>query len=687
MGCNQQNYLLKSDGSAAICTVAPVYENNAGLVSIGHTNPVSRLDINGNLTLGNAYAGTNAAPVNGAIIQGQVGIGNNAPYVASILDLTNNGGAASQQALLLPSPQNSGTPGTPIPPNVPGAPTGGLTVYNETTGCVQYYNQVVGKWFDLPIEEPATPTINGCAAVVMPNATAITYSVATANPGEVYTWSLTGTGNLFDINNDNVGDAATVTGTLASPAASVRVMWQNSGTISVSAVRCGVISRGATLVVNNANVDIVGCPVVSSTAKNVVYSVPAGAQSYVWTVTGTDAAGVANAAGATVVAGAGSNAITVSWSGINISKLSKTATSGSTTIGVTITPVPGCGLAGNIVPAPVVVTVGGFSMYSFKGVDQTLNLPEDCGGTDSVKVKLWGAGGGGAAGNTSGSGGYVRGNLRLNGATSLTVIVGQGGGRGIERPYVYGGGGLAQSNTAGNGGGRSAIQINGVEVMTAGGGGGGASLGSAPSSSPVVQNSCGGAGGGDASIDANGSGDGGHGRDGNGTGNTPALGGLVGTAAAGGAGGTGGTGGNGVAGAAFEGGDGGWITTTASSVIYYSYGGGGGGGYFGGGGGGAYLANNAVPTNANRAGAGGGGGGASYTAPSVVNPVLLQGNACNAGVNYAPNTNTAGGYSYIPYINTPDSDLPNTTIGYGASYGGSGGTTPVGGNGAVLIYW
>jgi hypothetical protein len=48
-------------------------------LGVGTAAPVSKLDVNGNLTVGATYAGTNAAPTNGAIIQGNVGIGLTAP--------------------------------------------------------------------------------------------------------------------------------------------------------------------------------------------------------------------------------------------------------------------------------------------------------------------------------------------------------------------------------------------------------------------------------------------------------------------------------------------------------------------------------------------------------------------------------------------------------------------------------
>lgn len=48
-------------------------------VGIGQATPVSKLDVNGGLTVGASYSGTNVAPANGAIIEGNTGIGTNAP--------------------------------------------------------------------------------------------------------------------------------------------------------------------------------------------------------------------------------------------------------------------------------------------------------------------------------------------------------------------------------------------------------------------------------------------------------------------------------------------------------------------------------------------------------------------------------------------------------------------------------
>lgn len=60
------------------CCLINIATAQVGL-GIDQATPVSKLDVNGNLTVGTAYSGMTAAPANGAIIQGNVGIGVAAP--------------------------------------------------------------------------------------------------------------------------------------------------------------------------------------------------------------------------------------------------------------------------------------------------------------------------------------------------------------------------------------------------------------------------------------------------------------------------------------------------------------------------------------------------------------------------------------------------------------------------------
>jgi hypothetical protein len=55
----------------------------AGNLGVGAQFPINRVDVAGGAAVGGAYAGTNAAPSNGLIVQGQVGIGTFAPCLSS----------------------------------------------------------------------------------------------------------------------------------------------------------------------------------------------------------------------------------------------------------------------------------------------------------------------------------------------------------------------------------------------------------------------------------------------------------------------------------------------------------------------------------------------------------------------------------------------------------------------------
>ncbi len=60
-------------------SVSTMFMTNSNNVGIGTTTPVNKLDVEGGVAIGASYAGTTLAPTNGAIIQGNVGIGTPTP--------------------------------------------------------------------------------------------------------------------------------------------------------------------------------------------------------------------------------------------------------------------------------------------------------------------------------------------------------------------------------------------------------------------------------------------------------------------------------------------------------------------------------------------------------------------------------------------------------------------------------
>jgi hypothetical protein len=110
-----------------------------------------------------------------------------------------------------------------------------------------------------------------------------------------------------------------------------------------------------------------------------------------------------------------------------------------------------------------------------------------------IRVKAWGAGGGGVFlefGSTTydmrgGVGGYTQADLELNSSSNYIVVVGQGGGWGVNlsapRSYGFGGGFITSSSfpgedNAGSGGGLSGLFQGTLDqssaLLIAGGGGG-----------------------------------------------------------------------------------------------------------------------------------------------------------------------------------------------------------------------
>jgi hypothetical protein len=534
---------------------------SAGAAGIGTPTPKSAVDVNGNMSIG-TYAGVNAAPANGVIISGQVGVGTNSPNASAAMDVTSVTGG------LLP-PRMTATQMNAI-----AAPATGLVVLNTTTNCLEYYSGISWQTVVCPCSgPPATPgSITGATSICASSAGNV-YSIATVANATSYNWTVPAGATI------TAGTGTTsITVTFGSTSGNITVTATNScGTSGAATLAITILTAPSAPAVPSGTTT----PVVSTSYTYTIATV-AGATSYTWSTSNTNLASVTTGQGTTSVtitntASAGTYTICVYASNACGNSASTCLTVTSSTCNVThgtqtFNPTNATGPNGNI---------------------QNWTVP--CGIT-SVTITAYGAAGGTGLYGAGGKGAEVVGTFVVTFGEVIDVIVGQAG-VGGSGPYYCGsgGGGSYVWNTS----------STTLPLVVAGGGGGSAynstSGGGSATTTPVAAtgSGCGaggaggngGAGGGgtnNGNISTGGGGAGWLSNGANGTvspfaggGSDPANGGTGG--AAGSPGTTGGFGGGG-------------------GCVGNDGAGGGGGGYNGGGGGNMW----------NGSAWGGGGGGGSY---------------------------------------------------------------------------
>jgi hypothetical protein len=615
---------------------------------------------------------------------GNIGVGTKTPDASAILQMY-----STTQGLSFPSMTTTNR-------NAISTPLAGLTIYNTTTGCLEFY--VGGNWQPIGCgctTKPATPSsIAVSPSGTICSGTSVSYSISDVSTATSYTWVYSGsigTGGAFTGQgttqiNVNYGSSPTAgnwtvtatnacgTSTAATTAISLTPVPSTPGTITqspsgticpsqagitytVAAVTNATsynwtVPSGATITSNSGTsitvtwgavtgsvtVTAAGCNGTSA-ASSLAVSFPA-APATPGTITATPST---YCPGATVTYSISSvtNATTYTWtypsdatyvSGQGTTSL--TITEGSTLQNVTVT-AGDCG--GNSAASTLSVNPGhGSQTFTYTGSAQTFTVPA-C--VTSVTCQLWGAGGGGGDLGNGASGAYMTGTLAVTSGSALTIVVGQGGQVGTAASY--GGGGGGGYGLEGAGGGRSAIIVSGADVVTAGGGGGGGYTYN--NASPY-----GGAGGAP---------DGGNGGYSKTTITTSAGGGGKTSTLTAGIAGVGNSAlYNGTAGSQYIGGAG-------NGYLGAFPGGGGGGGYYGGGGGAGGSTSGYC---------GGGGGGSSYPASSNATFTITT--------NTAGNIATTGSFTNV--------NAPYTGTNYISGVGQGGNYTPVnGGNGEVVLTW
>jgi hypothetical protein len=131
VGRSNKFYIFNNVTSTTSFYINPTSNN----VGISTDNPLSKLEVIGNVSIGFAANVAVAAPTNGLIVNGIVGIGINNPATSAILDLT-----STTRALVI-------TRMTTTQQNAITAPINGMILYNTTLNKFQGYEN--GSWADL----------------------------------------------------------------------------------------------------------------------------------------------------------------------------------------------------------------------------------------------------------------------------------------------------------------------------------------------------------------------------------------------------------------------------------------------------------------------------------------------------------------------------------------------------------
>lgn len=221
-----------------------------GNVGVGQSLPKAKLDVNGNVIIGTGFSGSGSitAPTNGALIEGQVGIGTTTPDISAIMDLV-----STNKGVLIPRVQLLGNSDNLTIPN----PATGLLIWHSDMPSVSgmqgagfYYNDgntTIPNWVKLSTYAGAT-----LGDLTSPNP-AITISGGTN--------AVQGTGVNIDIAPNSVSSA----GLVSSGAGQNTKVWATDATgnpawrdANGQLVIKDVLPGNPNIVINNGTGQVVG---------------------------------------------------------------------------------------------------------------------------------------------------------------------------------------------------------------------------------------------------------------------------------------------------------------------------------------------------------------------------------------------------------------------------------------------
>jgi len=361
---------------------------------------------------------------------------------------------------------SAGTGGLALPSGTtaqrPATPTNGMMRYNSTTGFAEVYT-TLGNWANF---SAAPPVISTVAPTTYNGESGTQFTITGANFSPDATVSfITSSGSEYAAASISFSSSSVLLATtpqdftVANEPLDVKVV-QTSGTFTkLDVIDCG------------------GLPSWTTAAGNLgtIYDSMRATASLQVSATDPDNNATISYS---VVSGALPTGMTLNSSTGAITGTASAVVS-DTTYNFTIRATDNAGNTSDrafssLVKAPIT------EIFSYTGSDQTWNKPT---GLTAVTAYIWGAAGGGSAGegysDVGGAGGYASGTINLTSISTLLVQVGAGGGQGRgTRAYPNGGLPAVRSGyTNGCGGGRSALFNTSVSaanaLLIAGGGGGG----------------------------------------------------------------------------------------------------------------------------------------------------------------------------------------------------------------------
>jgi hypothetical protein len=181
-GTSQSGYLSSSDWNSFNNKINSQWTTNglklyynSGNAGIGTSNTQNKLDVAGNAVIGATYSGSGAAPANGLLVEGRVGIGTSAPASSASLDVT-----STNTGVLFPRI-------TTTQRNLIASPAAGLIIYNTEKNTMDVFDGTI--WKSMTPEQPFTCglsiVINHLVSGgVAPVNKTVEYGTVTGIPGE-----------------------------------------------------------------------------------------------------------------------------------------------------------------------------------------------------------------------------------------------------------------------------------------------------------------------------------------------------------------------------------------------------------------------------------------------------------------------------------------------------------------------